>query len=101
MQTPGVDMYIFLLLTTTEDVHKVNRVEKEKEKKDEKREMFLRLRASEKFLDLHLTTGLHDWDMNEEIHLSTTTDQFYQGINIHDIERPVIVQWLGVSFYIY
>lgn len=54
--------------------------------------MFLRLRASEKFLDLHLTTGLHDWDMNEEIHLSTTTDQFYQGINIHDIERPAILE---------
>ncbi|XP_046695903.1 forkhead box protein R1 isoform X2 [Silurus meridionalis] len=43
-----------------------------------KRKMFLKLRASEKFLDLHLTTGLHDWDMNEEINLTTTTDQFYQ-----------------------
>ncbi|TSP36118.1 Forkhead box protein N5 [Bagarius yarrelli] len=40
--------------------------------------MFLNLRASEKFFDLHLTTGLHDWDMTEEINLSTTTDQFYQ-----------------------
>ncbi|XP_060768563.1 forkhead box protein R1 [Neoarius graeffei] len=40
--------------------------------------MFLKVRANEKFLDLHSTTGLHDWDMNEEIHLSTTTDQFSQ-----------------------
>ncbi|XP_053341859.1 forkhead box protein R1 [Clarias gariepinus] len=48
------------------------------EKEKNERKMFLKLRAREKFLDLHLSTGLHDWDMNEEIHLSTTTDQFYQ-----------------------
>ncbi|XP_053474172.1 forkhead box protein R1 isoform X2 [Ictalurus furcatus] len=47
-----------------------------KEKKG--RKMFLQLQTSEKFLDLHLRTGLHDWDMNEEINLTTTTDQFYQ-----------------------
>ncbi|KAL7838537.1 hypothetical protein AOLI_G00269410 [Acnodon oligacanthus] len=41
--------------------------------------MFLQLQAREKFLDLHLTTGLHDWDMNEEIKLTTTTDQFCQA----------------------
>ncbi|XP_062845119.1 forkhead box protein R1 [Trichomycterus rosablanca] len=40
--------------------------------------MFLQLRTREKFLDLHLRTALHDWDMNEEIKLTTTTDQFYQ-----------------------
>ncbi|XP_066514759.1 forkhead box protein R1 [Hoplias malabaricus] len=40
--------------------------------------MYLRLNSREKFLDLHLNTGLHDWDMNEEIKLTTTTDQFCQ-----------------------
>ncbi|MCJ8748777.1 hypothetical protein PDJAM_G00168660 [Pangasius djambal] len=56
----------------------VNAVKKKKKERKRERKMFLKLRASEKFLDLHLTTGLHDWDMNEEINLTTTTDQFTQ-----------------------
>lgn len=56
--------------------------------------MFLKLRATERFLDLHLTTGLHDWDMNEEIHLGTTTDQFYQGIHY------ALFKWLGSVYFL-
>ena len=36
----------------------------------------------DRFLDLHLTTGLTDWDINEEINLTTTTDQYHQGRRI-------------------
>lgn len=54
--------------------------------------MFLKFRANETFLDLHLTTGLHDWDMNEEVHLSTTTDQFSQGktSNIYKVKVKMV-----------
>ncbi|KAK2816517.1 hypothetical protein Q7C36_022788 [Tachysurus vachellii] len=69
-------MYTFWLHLRLRMFLKVDQINRMKRKKG--RKMFLRLRASEKFLDLHLTTGLHDWDMNEEINLSTTTDQFYQ-----------------------
>lgn len=41
--------------------------------------MYLQLQSKSRILDLHLTSGLHDWDMNEEIKLTTTTDQFYHG----------------------
>ncbi|KTG42631.1 hypothetical protein cypCar_00009888 [Cyprinus carpio] len=44
--------------------------------------MYLQLQSKSRFLDLHLTSGLHDWDMNEEIKLTTTTDQFYHGKRI-------------------
>ncbi|XP_067264236.1 forkhead box protein R1 isoform X2 [Chanodichthys erythropterus] len=52
--------------------------------------MYLQLQSKSRFLDLHLTSGLHDWDMNEEIKLTTTTDQFY-----HDDKRTdqYLAQW--------
>ncbi|XP_056314538.1 forkhead box protein R1 [Danio aesculapii] len=52
--------------------------------------MFLQLQSKSKFLELHLTSCLHDWDMNEEIKLTTTTDQFY-----HDEKRTdqYLAQW--------
>ncbi|XP_026068553.1 forkhead box protein R1 [Carassius auratus] len=52
--------------------------------------MYLQLQSKRRFLDLHLTSGLHDWDMNEEIKLTTTTDQFY-----HDDKRTdqYLAQW--------
>ncbi|KAA0716475.1 Forkhead box protein N5 [Triplophysa tibetana] len=40
--------------------------------------MYLHLQSRSRFNDLHLSTALHDWDMNEEIQLTTTTDQYYQ-----------------------
>ncbi|KAL2101116.1 hypothetical protein ACEWY4_002877 [Coilia grayii] len=40
--------------------------------------MFMRFKNFDRFLDLHLTTGLTDWDINEEINLTTTTDQYHQ-----------------------
>ncbi|KAM6970055.1 forkhead box protein R1 [Aplochiton taeniatus] len=41
--------------------------------------MSLQFQTRSKFLDLHLSTGLIDWDMDEEIKLTTTTDQFYHA----------------------
>ncbi|XP_076867193.1 forkhead box protein R1 [Brachyhypopomus gauderio] len=52
--------------------------------------MFLNLHAKERFFDLHLTTGLHDWDMNEDIKLTTTTDQFFQDEKQND---QYLAQW--------
>ncbi|KAJ8388337.1 hypothetical protein AAFF_G00134910 [Aldrovandia affinis] len=52
--------------------------------------MFLQLQNRSSFLDLHLTTCLNDWDMNEEIKLTTTTDQFYQDEKRND---QYLVQW--------
>lgn len=49
--------------------------------------MYLQLQSKSRFLDLHLTSGLHDWDMNEEIKLTTTTDQFYHG-------KIIVFQWV-------
>ncbi|XP_030648995.1 forkhead box protein R1 [Chanos chanos] len=52
--------------------------------------MFLQLPAGSRFLDLHFTTGLNDWDMSEEIKLTTTTDQFYQDEKRND---QYLAQW--------
>ncbi|XP_067113657.1 forkhead box protein R1 [Osmerus mordax] len=52
--------------------------------------MSLQFQARSRFLELHLSTGLNDWDMNEEIKLTTTTDQFYQDNKWND---QYIVQW--------
>ncbi|XP_029107305.1 forkhead box protein R1 isoform X2 [Scleropages formosus] len=40
--------------------------------------MFLHIENRSSFLALHLKTCLDDWDMSEEVKLTTTTDQFYQ-----------------------
>ncbi|XP_036378902.1 forkhead box protein R1 [Megalops cyprinoides] len=52
--------------------------------------MFLQVQNQSRFADLHLTTCLNDWDMNEEIKLTTTTDQFYQDEKRND---QYLVQW--------
>ncbi|KAJ8276630.1 hypothetical protein COCON_G00083820 [Conger conger] len=52
--------------------------------------MFLHLQNRSSFLDLHLRTCLNDWDMNEEIKLTTTTDQFFQDEKRND---QYLVQW--------
>lgn len=41
--------------------------------------MYLQLQNKTWLCDLHLKTCLSDWDMNEEMKLATTTDQFFQG----------------------
>lgn len=41
--------------------------------------MTLQFQNSNRFFELHCSTGLTDWDMDEEIKLTTTTDQFSQG----------------------
>ncbi|XP_006642300.1 forkhead box protein R1 [Lepisosteus oculatus] len=40
--------------------------------------MYVQVQNRTKFLDLHLATCLKDWDMSEEIKLTTTTDQLCQ-----------------------
>ncbi|XP_066568362.1 forkhead box protein R1 [Amia ocellicauda] len=57
--------------------------------------MFLQLQNRDSFLDLHQTTCLNDWDMNEEIKLATTTDQFYQDEKRND---QYLVQWHYARF---
>ena len=41
--------------------------------------MTLQFQNSNRFFELHCCTGLTDWDMDEEMKLTTTTDQFFQG----------------------
>uniref|UniRef100_A0A672SXG0 Forkhead box R1 n=1 Tax=Sinocyclocheilus grahami TaxID=75366 RepID=A0A672SXG0_SINGR len=57
--------------------------------------MYLQLQSKSRFLDLHLTSGLRDWDMNEEINLTTTTDQFYHSKRIDSWmrNRGYLAQW--------
>ncbi|XP_041700917.1 forkhead box protein R1 isoform X2 [Coregonus clupeaformis] len=52
--------------------------------------MCLQFQTRSRFLELHLSTSLNDWDMDEEIKLTTTTDQFYQGDKRND---QYLVQW--------
>ncbi|KAI3377322.1 hypothetical protein L3Q82_008526, partial [Scortum barcoo] len=41
--------------------------------------MTLQLRTKARLFDLHCSVGLTDWDMDKELKLATTTDQFYHG----------------------
>lgn len=41
--------------------------------------MTLQLRTKAQLFDLHCSVGLTDWDMDKELKLATTTDQFYHG----------------------
>ncbi|KAG8434577.1 hypothetical protein GDO86_012811 [Hymenochirus boettgeri] len=41
--------------------------------------MYLRFTNRELFQKLHLSTALEDWDMNEELKLSVTVDQYFAG----------------------
>ncbi|KAM3877461.1 forkhead box protein R1 [Diretmus argenteus] len=52
--------------------------------------MTLRFKTRGRFLDLHCSTGLTDWDMDEEMKLTTTTDQFCQDDKLND---QYLVQW--------
>ncbi|XP_071398624.1 forkhead box protein R1 [Centroberyx affinis] len=52
--------------------------------------MSLQFKARCRFLELHCCTGLTDWDMDEEMKLTTTTDQFHQDDKLND---QYLVQW--------
>lgn len=41
--------------------------------------MTLQLRTNAALFNLHCSVGLTDWDMDKELKLATTTDQFYHG----------------------
>lgn len=41
--------------------------------------MTLQLKTKARLFDLHCSVGLTDWDMDKELKLATTTDQFYHG----------------------
>lgn len=41
--------------------------------------MTLQLKTRARLFDLHCSVGLTDWDMDKELKLATTTDQFYHG----------------------
>ncbi|XP_063291640.1 forkhead box protein R1 [Pelobates fuscus] len=48
--------------------------------------MYLRFSNREPYEKLHLTTGLEDWDMMEELKLATTADQYFAGAD-EKVER--------------
>ncbi|KAF6733587.1 Forkhead box protein N5 [Oryzias melastigma] len=53
--------------------------------------MTLELKANPRLLDLHCSVGLTDWDMDRELKLPTTTDQFFMDEKLNDqhvAERP-------------
>ncbi|KAJ3593858.1 hypothetical protein NHX12_006192 [Muraenolepis orangiensis] len=52
--------------------------------------MTLQFQNSSRFFELHCSIGLTDWDMDEEIKLTTTTDQFFQDEKLND---QYLVQW--------
>ncbi|CAL8243635.1 unnamed protein product [Lota lota] len=52
--------------------------------------MTLQFQNSNRFFELHCSTGLTDWDMDEEMKLTTTTDQFFQDEKLND---QYLVQW--------
>lgn len=41
--------------------------------------MTLQLKTKARLFDLHCSVGLTDWDLDKELKLATTTDQFYHG----------------------
>ncbi|XP_029481847.1 forkhead box protein R1 isoform X1 [Oncorhynchus nerka] len=53
--------------------------------------MSLQFQTRSRFLELHLSNSLNDWDMDEEIKLTTTTDQFYQAGDKRNDQY--LVQW--------
>uniref|UniRef100_A0A3B4WT19 Forkhead box R1 n=1 Tax=Seriola lalandi dorsalis TaxID=1841481 RepID=A0A3B4WT19_SERLL len=53
--------------------------------------MTFQLKTTAHLFDLHCTVGLTDWDMDKELKLATTTDQFYHDDNLNDqymVQRP-------------
>uniref|UniRef100_A0A665WRV3 Forkhead box R1 n=1 Tax=Echeneis naucrates TaxID=173247 RepID=A0A665WRV3_ECHNA len=53
--------------------------------------MTFQLKTSAQLFDLHCTVGLTDWDMDKELKLATTTDQFYHDDKLNDqyvVQRP-------------
>ncbi|XP_030232470.1 forkhead box protein R1 isoform X2 [Gadus morhua] len=52
--------------------------------------MALQFQNSSRFFELHCSTGLTDWDMDEEMKLTTTTDQFFQDEKLND---QYLAQW--------
>ncbi|KAM9861153.1 forkhead box protein R1 [Aulostomus maculatus] len=53
--------------------------------------MTLKLKTRAHLLDLHCSMGLTDWDMDKELKLATTTDQFYHDDKLKDqyvVQRP-------------
>ncbi|XP_070818294.1 forkhead box protein R1 [Chaetodon trifascialis] len=53
--------------------------------------MTLQLKTKAGLFDLHCSVGLTDWDMEKELKLATTTDQFYHDDKLNDqyvVQRP-------------
>nr|XP_008295546.1 PREDICTED: uncharacterized protein LOC103368830 [Stegastes partitus] len=53
--------------------------------------MTLQLRTKARLFDLHCSVALTDWDMDQELKLATTSDQFYHDDKLNDqyvVQRP-------------
>ncbi|XP_029001269.1 forkhead box protein R1 [Betta splendens] len=55
--------------------------------------MTLQLETSARLLELHCSVGLTDWDMDKELRLVTTTDQFFHDDKLNEpyaVQRPSV-----------
>ncbi|XP_038557052.1 forkhead box protein R1 [Micropterus salmoides] len=55
--------------------------------------MTLQLKTKARHFNLHCSVGLTDWDMDKELKLATTTDQFYHDDKLNDqyvVQRPSV-----------
>ncbi|XP_029312777.1 forkhead box protein R1 isoform X2 [Cottoperca gobio] len=53
--------------------------------------MTLQLKTKARLFDLHCSVGLTDWDMDNELKLTTTSDQYYHDDKLNDqyvVQRP-------------
>ncbi|XP_043936871.1 forkhead box protein R1 [Protopterus annectens] len=57
--------------------------------------MYLQLHNKSMFYKLHLRTCLKDWDMEEEMKLATTTDQYFQDEKLND---HCLMRWQYARF---
>ncbi|XP_069470491.1 forkhead box protein R1 isoform X2 [Ambystoma mexicanum] len=64
--------------------------------------MFLRFQNRDSFEKMHLRTGLEEWDMEEELKLAATTDQYFPGCDekvdrymLRRQKRPFCAPWIS------
>ncbi|XP_060911095.1 forkhead box protein R1 isoform X1 [Labrus mixtus] len=62
-----------------------------KQRRKTRAAMTLQLKTKARLFDLHCSVGLTDWDMDKELKLATTADQFYHDDKLNDqyvVQRP-------------
>ncbi|KAM7014983.1 forkhead box protein R1 [Tautogolabrus adspersus] len=62
-----------------------------KQRRKTRAAMTLQLKTKARLFDLHCSVGLTDWDMDKELKLATTADQFHHDDKLNDqyvVQRP-------------